>query len=424
MERTDRRLSTQERRAVDTYVVGVGMTNFGKLVGATLGSLALQAAQQTLGDAGADVTTVDTVVFANAFQGALDGQHSVRGQMALRDLALGGVGVINVENACASASTALNVAVAQVGSGMADVALAIGAEKMTGVPVDLVANGFDGCWDVARKVESLALLDAIGSTARPESDFEENPDRSVFMDIYAALAKSHMGRFGTTVRQLAAVAAKNHLHSEHNPRAQYQRRFTIDEVLAARGVVWPFTTPMCSPLSDGAAAALVCSRAALRRFPDARPVRLRSSVVMSGAARDPDDLDRHVSRRAAHELAGIGPEDIDVAEVHDATAFGEIQQTENLGLCKAGEGGVMAERGETSLSGSVPVNPSGGLESRGHPVGATGLAQIFELVTQLRGAAVNRQVRGARIAVAENGGGLLGVEEAAASVTVLEAVQS
>lgn len=410
---------------METFIVGVGMTPFGKQPGATVGSLATQAARAALEDAGADEAVVDSAVFANAFQGAIDGQHSVRGQIALGGLGLG-VSVVNVENACAGGATALNVAVAQVGSGMADVALAIGAEKMTGVPVDRVADGFDGCWDVNRKNESLALLDALGSTAQPDPDFGDNPDRSVFMDIYAALAKYHMGRYGTTMWHLAAVAAKNHAHSVHNPRAQYRRAFTVDEVLAARSVVWPFTTPMCSPLSDGGAAALVCSPAALRRFPDAHPVKLRASVVLSGAARDPDDLELHVSRRAAQrafELAGIGPDDIDVAEVHDATAFGEIQQIENLGLCKPGEGGVMAERGETSLTGNIPVNPSGGLESRGHPVGATGLAQIYELVTQLRGAAANRQVHGARIAVAENGGGLLGVEEAAAAVTVLQAVQ-
>jgi acetyl-CoA acetyltransferase len=310
---------------------------------------------------------------------------------------------------------------------MADVVLAVGAEKMTGVPIELVANGFDGCWDVHRRTESLSLLDTIGSTAQPDPNFEENPNRSVFMDIYAALARHHMGTFGTTVRQLAAVSAKNHAHSVHNPLAQYRRPFTVDEVLAGRGVVWPLTTPMCSPLSDGAAAALVCSGAALKRFPDALPVRVRASVLLSGAPREPDDHEHHVGARAArraYQIAGVGPEDVDVAEVHDATAFGEIQQTENLGLCKRGEGGVMAERGETTLGGPVPVNPSGGLESRGHPVGATGLAQIHELVMQLRGKAGDRQVPGARIAIAENGGGLLGIEEAAAAVTVLESVQS
>lgn len=409
---------------METFIVGVGMTPFGKRPDATIGSLAIEASCAALDDAGAEPSVVDAVVFGNAFQGAIDGQHGVRGQMALQDLGLQGVGVVNVENACASASTALHVAVAQVRSGMADVVLAVGAEKMTGVPLDLVEAGFDGCWDVRRRVGTLSTLDALGSTATPPDGFENNPDRSVFMDIYAALARHHMGTFGTTVRQLAAVSAKNHAHSVHNPLAQYRRRFTIDEVLAGRGVVWPFTTPMCSALSDGAAAALVCAGSAIGRFPDAHPVRVRASVLLSGTPRNADEFDRHVGARAArraYDLAGVGPEDIDVAEVHDATSFGEIQQTENLGLCKPGEGGVMAERGETSLGGVIPVNPSGGLESRGHPVGATGLAQIHELVIQLRGAAGDRQVRDARVAIAENGGGLLGIEEAAAAVTVLEA---
>lgn len=410
---------------MEVFIVGVGMTPFGKQTGATVGSLATHAVKAALEDAGADQSAVESAVFANAFQGAIDGQHSVRGQIALRSLALG-VSILNVENACAGGATALNVAVAQVTSGMTDVALAIGAEKMTGVPVERVADGFDGCWDVSSRKESMSLLTALGSTAEADPNFVENSHRSVFMDIYAGLAKHHMARYGTTMWQLAAVAAKNHAHSVHNPHAQFRRAFTVDEVMAARGVVWPFTTPMCSPLSDGAAAALVCTRSSLSRFPDAYPVRLRASALLSATPRDADDAALHVSLRAAqraYELAAIEPDDIDVAEVHDATAFGEIQQIENLGLCKPGEGGVMAERGDTSLSGHIPVNPSGGLESRGHPVGATGLAQVFELVTQLRGAAGSRQVHGARIAVAENGGGLLGFEEAAAAVTVLEAVR-
>jgi acetyl-CoA acetyltransferase len=401
------------------------MTPFGTRSDATVSSLCLDASRSALSDAGIEASRVDAAVFGNAFQGAIDGQHCVRGQMALQNLGLAGISVVNVENACAGASTALHVAAAQVGSGMADVVLAVGAEKMTGVPLDRVASGFDGCWDVGSRSQTLRALDDLASAATPDDDFVDNPDRSVFMDIYAAFARYHMGRFGTTVRQLAAVSAKNHAHSVHNPQAQFQRSFSIDEVLAARGVVWPFTTPMCSALSDGAAAAIVCSPAGLRRFDRAHAVRLRASVVMSATPRQADELEHHVSARAAqraYEIAGIGPDDVDVAEVHDATAFGEIQQTENLGLCKPGEGGLMAERGETSLGGAIPVNPSGGLESRGHPVGATGLAQVYELVTQLRGHAGDRQVQGARVAVAENGGGLLGVEEAAAAVTVLEAV--
>jgi len=193
-------------------------------------------------------------------------------------------------------------------------------------------------------------------------------------------------------------------------------------VLASPVIAWPLTLPMCAPISDGAAAAMLCTRSALPRFPDAVPVRLLSSVLTSGSDRAWSEFDRHLCRVAAlkaFDEAGIGPGDMSVAEVHDASAFAEIVQIENLGLCEIGQGGWMSERGETSLGGRIPVNPSGGLESKGHPIGATGLGQLFELVQQLRGRAGPRQVQGARFAVAENGGGFHGVEEAAAVVTVL-----
>ena len=179
---------------------------------------------------------------------------------------------------------------------------------------------------------------------------------------------------------------------------------------------------MCSPISDGASAAIICSKEALSRFPDARPIRIMASVLASAGDREWADFENHVCRTTAlkaYDQAGIGPSDISVAEVHDASAFGEIIQLENLGFCELGQGGWISERGETSLGGRIPVNPSGGLESKGHPIGATGLAQIYELVTQLRGDAGPRQVEGARFALAENGGGFLGVEEAAAVVTIL-----
>jgi acetyl-CoA acyltransferase len=181
---------------------------------------------------------------------------------------------------------------------------------------------------------------------------------------------------------------------------------------------------MCSPVSDGAAAAVVCSPAVARRIGRGRAVRVRASVLAHGGTWDGRDPAEHVSRQTAVRLwerAGLGPSDVHVAEVHDATAVGEVQQVEHLGLVPPGEGGRAAQRGETALGGRIPVNPSGGLESRGHPIGATGLAQVHELVTQLRGEAGARQVEGARIAVAENGGGLIGLEEAAVAMTVLEA---
>jgi acetyl-CoA acyltransferase len=192
--------------------------------------------------------------------------------------------------------------------------------------------------------------------------------------------------------------------------------------LSARIISWPLTLPMCAPISDGAAAAVLCRREALHRFDRRRAIRIHASVLASGSDRGAEDLQNHICRRAAllaYEKAGLGPSDMSLAEVHDATAMGEIIQCENLGLCQPGDGGAMAERGETALGGRLPLNPSGGLESKGHPIGATGLAQIFELVTQLRHEGGKRQVENARFAVAENGGGFHGYEEAAACVTIL-----
>jgi acetyl-CoA acetyltransferase len=244
------------------------------------------------------------------------------------------------------------------------------------------------------------------------------------MDIYASMGRMHMREFGTTQRQIAAVSAKNHGHSVHNPLAQYRQAYSVEEILSAPPITYPLTLPMCSPISDGAAAAIVCSEAGLERLKGGRTraIRVLASVLQTGSDRPAAALDQHLVRLGsikAYEQAGVAPRDVSVAEVHDATAIGEIIQSEVLGLCEPGMGGVAAERGDTSIGGRIPINPSGGLESKGHPIGATGLGQLYELVTQLRGEAGQRQVEGARIALAENGGGLCGVEEAVASITIL-----
>ena len=410
--------------ATDAYVVGVGMTPFGRHLDRSLADLASTAVRAALADADVDVAEVGAVMAGNAVQGAIEGQHGIRGQLMLRDLPLGRVPVVNVENACASASTALHLAVAYVAAGAADVVLALGAEKMVTPDKERALAAFHGSWDAAASERTLAGLAAFGAGTPLPSDAEDPAGRSVFMDVYAAFAREHMARHASTREQFAAVAAKNHAHSVHNPLAQYRRAFTVDEVLAGRTVAWPLTLPMCSPVSDGAAAAVVCSPAVARRIGRGRAVRVRASVLAHGGTWDGRDPAEHVSRQTAVRLwerAGLGPSDVHVAEVHDATAVGEVQQVEHLGLVPPGEGGRAAQRGETALGGRIPVNPSGGLESRGHPIGATGLAQVHELVTQLRGEAGARQVEGARIAVAENGGGLIGLEEAAVAMTVLEA---
>ncbi len=408
----------------ETMIVGVGMTPFGRFPAQTLAHLAQQAAAEALEDAAAPRSAVNAIVFANAVQGALEGQHSVRGQCALDGAGFGNAPVFNVENACASASTALNLAHVMVGSGVYECVLALGAEKMvTPDPAKSMA-AFEGSWDLSRRDETLADLIAMGRGLKPPPGAETGEPHSVFMDVYAAFCRHHMARFGTTQRQMAAVSAKNHAHSVENPRAQYRKAFSVEQVLAARPIAWPLTLPMCSPISDGAAAALVCTPAFAERLGQrARAVRIRASVLMAGNRRDPDDMDNHVARKAAlraYELAGVGPDDIDVVECHDATAFGEILQSEMLGFFTFGEGGRAGERGETTLGGRIPFNPSGGLESKGHPIGATGLGQVFEIVTQLRGEAGARQAKGARLGLVENGGGLRGIEEAAVAITIFE----
>lgn len=233
-----------------------------------------------------------------------------------------------------------------------------------------------------------------------------------------------MAKFGSTQRQLAVISAKNHFHGSLNPLAQIQKNMIVEEVLADQPVSYPLTRAMCSPVGDGAAAAVLCSGDFLKKITGARPVKIRASVLGSGKDRpfEGEDIGERLSRQA-YNLAGLGAEDIDVAELHDATAFGELHQLEVMGFCPPGEGGIFSESGATKLGGKIPVNTSGGLESRGHPIGASGLAQIHEIVTQLRGEAGRRQVAGARIGLTENGGGNLGYEEAAMTVHILERVK-
>jgi acetyl-CoA acetyltransferase len=285
-----------------------------------------------------------------------------------------------------------------------------------------VAATFDGCWDVAVADDSVNFLRAAGSALISEEARGLPRAQSVFMEVYAGIARMHMEMFGTTQRQIAAAASKNHAHSVFNPLSQYRNEIGVEAVLTARPVAWPLTVPMCAPVSDGAAALLVCSKNALQRFNSNRAVQVLACVVRSGRDRPASSYREHVSHRAAcaaYEAAGIGPNDISVAEVHDATSFAELLHTENLMLCEFGQGGSFAESGATKLGGRIPVNPSGGLVSKGHPVGATGAGQVVELVTQLRGEAGQRQVANARFAIAENGGGFRLIEEAAVCVTIL-----
>lgn len=405
------------------FVAGIGMSRFGKFLERSLADIAGEALTEALADSGLERRDIEAAFFSNATQGVIEGQHLVRGQMVLKRLGLGGIPVVNLENACASATSAFNAAWAYVASGQGDVALALGADKMNAPDRARSFAIFEGAWDVNDIDGQMARLADLGNGVQPPEGTPEPGQRSVFMDIYAAMARFHMGRFGTTQADIAAVAAKNHGHSVRNDKAQYRQPMTVEEVLAARIVSWPLTLPMCAPISDGAAAAILVSARKARQLGMARMVGVAATVQASGSEHDVTDFDNQICRRAAdraYARSGIGPEDVSVVEVHDATAFAELHQAELLRLCPLGEGGRLASSGATALGGRIPINVSGGLAARGHPIGATGLAQIHELVTQLRGEAGARQVEGARIGLAENGGGFSGLEEAAAAITLLK----
>ena len=408
----------------EVYVAGIGMTAFGALPGATVKSLTRAAVLECLADAGASSGQVEQAYFANSLQGIIENQSSVPGQIALLECGVAGMPIVNVENACAGGSTAFWLAANAIRAGAADIVLAVGAEKMVYPQPERrarVAEAFGGGGDVEKLPTVLEELRRLGPGV---PDDPGQGHRTVFMEIYTAICRAHMARFGTTQRQLAAVASKNHAHAVHNERCHYRQPMTVEEVLASRRLGYPLTVAMCSPLSDGAAAALLVSRGGLARLSRARPrVRVLASALRSGTVRAWSDFGDHVIRRAAdaaYRDAGLGADAMDLAEVHDAAAFGEIFASELLGLCPLGEGGRFAESGATTLGGSMPINTSGGLESRGHPISATGLAQVFELTTQLRGEAGVRQVPGARTAIQENGGGFIGTEEAVAVVNILQ----
>lgn len=399
------------------YIVGVGMTPFGRHFEKSVKQLTAWAVEDALKDGGCDRNWIEAAFFGNTGQGHFDGQHMIRGQLALLPLGISGIPIHNVEAACASASTAFHLAVNQLRAGAADVVLAVGAEKMYYADKAKMFGVFDSAWDLETADTNADIVEELGRGLEIPPGTTSDKPYSAFMDVYAGLGRQLMARYGITQRQVAAVASKNHGHSVHNERSQYRMPMSVDEILAAPPITYPLTLPMCSPISDGAAAAIICTEAGIKRygFDRSRAIRVLGSGMRAASARDVADFDNHVSVRLARQVydqAGVGPGDVDVAELHDAASIGELAICENTGLCKPGDSGLMAEAGETTLGGSLPINPSGGLESKGHPIGATGLGQIFELVQQLRGECGQRQVQGARIGFQVNGGGFWGVEEA------------
>ena len=438
----------------DVMVVGAGMTRFGKFFDRSVRSLAEEAVGEAMADAGVAPGQIEFTAFGNAVGGILQGQEMIRGQSALHHTGILGSPIVNVENACASASSAFHLAWQAIASGSAEIALAVGAEKLThadkirsfaaiGTALDLEEMpairdlpssvllgwspapaggdaGDGGGGESGGSGTSGTSGASGGAPAGGGSGGGGAMSSSPFMDVYAAMTRMYLENSGGTPADLAQISVKNHRHASLNPKAQYRDVVTVDEVLASRMVSDPLTVLMCSPIADGAAALVLASADAVAKL-GVPGVKVRASVIASGRDRRLDEPS--VAERAAHrayEVAGIGPDDLDVVEVHDAAATAELLLYEELGLCGPGEGPKFLATGATELGGRVPVNPSGGLLSRGHPIGATGCGQLVELVDQLRGRCGERQVDGAHIALAENGGGFIGADAAATVITILE----
>ena len=412
----------------DVYLIGAFSTQFKKWKDKSNKALARDALIGVLADAGMETgDAIENAYFSNCGMGIIWNQDCVRGHCIFAPMVEEGlfperIPLINVEGACASASMALHCAWKDILSGIHDVALAFGLDKFYHEDKKKMMLAFEQGIDTEEKPRLEDEYRAVAAECGQK--YEQLPGHTIFMDTYAMQAAWHMWKYGTTQRQIAIAASKNHYHGSLNPKAQYQFEVSVEKVLEDYEVSYPLTRSMCAPIGDGAAAAILCSKSfyeSLSKPVRERAVKVKASVLSSGKHRPIAEpgLTQWAAERA-YAMAGIGPHDIDVAEVHDATSFCEIYQSEMLGFCPIGEGGKFIESGSTMLEGKIPINTSGGLVSKGHPIGATGLSMIYEVVAQLRGEAGPRQVKDARIGLTENGGGVISVEEMACAVNILE----
>ena len=358
----------------DVYVLGVGMIKFGRYPDKDVSELAAQAALLALSDAGMAIKDIQLLASGNLLQA-----NAMVGQRILQQIGQTGIPIINVSNACATGSTAFREAYFAVGSGEYDVAMAVGSEQMG-------KAGLLGGGGSRESVEGI-----LGSGLMPA--------------VFGQAGMEHMRQYGTKMEHFAKISVKNHKHSTRNPLSQYQSEVALEDVMNARMVAYPNTLYMCCPTGDGAAAAIVCSESVLKKY-GKRPVKVACSVLTSDpwTPRDltlPDvsTLTRNAAK-TAYEKAGVGPQDLDLVELHDCFATAELLHYENLGLCKDGEAARGIDEGWFEWGGKTPVNVSGGLLSKGHPLGATGVANIFEVVTHLRGQAGARQVENAKVGLA------------------------
>jgi acetyl-CoA acetyltransferase len=387
-------------------IVGTGMTPFGNQRGVGTRRLAVAAVDEALKDAGVPAEDVGRIFYGNAAAGVVSHQEMIRGQVALRKHALACVPVFNVENACASGSSAVNLAFDTIRAGAADVVIAMGVEQLNHEDKSRAFNALRGSTDIDEIGEGIP-----GQVAA----------NSVLMDYYAAVAQAYLDQYEATPKDFALVAVKNRRHAADNPLAHLRTPQTVEDVLGSRMISAPLTLPMCSPLTDGAAALVLCSEAYARKL-NVPALEIVASQLAAGTGQNSSPV--HDAANAVYRASGYGPTDFDLIELHDAAAPAELLQYAEIGLCEEGRGHHLVRNGDTTLGGRIPVNTSGGLLSRGHPLGATGCAQLVELCTQLRGRADRRQVKNARLAMAVNGGGWLDGTYAVAVATIVRRIAS
>ncbi len=414
---------------IDTvYMIGTFSTPFQKWPDKSGKDLTREALLGAVEDAGFnDAGAIESVYFSNCGMGLIWDQDMVRGHCMFAPMVNEGlfperVPLVNVEGGCASGSMSVHLAWKDILSGVHDVSLAIGMDKFYHEDMSKVMTAFSHGIDRDERDKFVAEYEAVAKECG--QTFKTGPTRSLFMDTYSVQACWHMWKWGTTQRQIAVGASKNHYNGSLNPNAQYRFEVSVDKVLEDYEVSYPMTRSMCAPIGDGGAAAILCSEKFLKQQPEAvqkRAVKVRASVLSGGRQRPiaEPSLTKWAADKA-YKMSGLTPQDINVAEVHDATSFCEIYQAEMMGFCPIGEGGKFIESGATMLNGSIPINTSGGLVSKGHPIGATGVSMMHEVATQLRGEADKRQVKDARYGLIENGGGVVSVEEFACGVTILE----
>jgi len=385
-------------------IAGTGMTPFGKSPGRGLRDLANAAVAEALEDCRVPVADVEKIYFGNAVAGLVSDQEMIRSEVAFRNSELAGRPMFNVENACASGSSALQLGWESVAAGRAEVVLIVGAEQLSHADKSRTFAALRGSTDI----EEIGPATADGAATH-----------SVLMDFYAEEATGYLARYDASTEDYARVAVKNRRNASRNPLAQYREPQSLEDVLGSRVIVPPLTLPMCSPVTDGAAAVVLCSEQYAKRLESATVAVLASEIAGSSGRGSSPVSD---ASAAAYRNAGVGPDDVDTIELHDAAAPAELIQYHEIGLCSEGEGHHLLRHGATEIGGRWPVNTSGGLMSRGHPLGATGCAQIVEICTQLRGRAEARQVGGARTGLAVNAGGWLDGTYAVTVATILQTV--